>query len=60
MCGESAFVLYHSEGHRHLEDIDHLKVREGSVILVDMKGLEESFEGKIASIDLVNHRIELK
>ena len=60
MCGESAFVLYYSGGHRHLEDVDHIKIREGGILLVDMKGKESTVEGKIVSIDLVNRRIELK
>jgi predicted RNA-binding protein len=60
MCGESAFVLYYSEGHRHLEDVDHIKVKNGTVVLVDMKGVEKDIKGKIVSIDLVNRRIELK
>ncbi len=60
MCGESAFVLYHSGGHQHLEDVDHIKVQDGNVVLVDMNGLEKEVKGKIVSIDLINRRIELK
>ncbi len=60
MCGESAFVLYYSGGHKHLEDVDHIKVKNGTVVLVDMKGVEKDIKGKIVSIDLVNRRIELK
>jgi len=60
MCGESAFVLYHSGGHQHLEDVDHIKVKNDTVVLVDMKGVENDIKGKIVSIDLVNRRIELK
>jgi predicted RNA-binding protein len=58
MCNESAFVLYHKDGHQHLEDIDIIEVDGGSLRLKDMNGNETIVEGKIRTIDLINRRIE--
>ncbi len=38
MCNESAFVLFHKDGHRHLEEIDLIEVDEDSIRLKDMNG----------------------
>ncbi len=59
MCEESAFVLFHSGGERHLDDVDVLEVADGSVALTDMKGNETLIKGHIRLIDLVNRRIEI-
>ena len=59
MCGESAFVLYYPDGHRHLEDIDFMEIDEGKIRLVDLKGNKIDIEGTIRSIDFVNRRIEV-
>lgn len=58
MCNESAFVLFHKDGHQHLEDIDIIEVDEVSIRLKDMNGNETVIPGKIRTIDLVNRRIE--
>ena len=59
MCNESAFVLYHPGGHRHLEDVDILEFKNGTIRLQDMKGNQTVIEGKVRLIDLVNRRIEV-
>jgi len=58
MCNESAFVLFHKDGHLHLEDIDIIEVEEDSLRLKDMNGNERTIPGRIRTIDLVNRRIE--
>jgi predicted RNA-binding protein len=58
MCNESAFVLYHKDGHRHLEEIDLIEIDEDSIRLKDMNGIETIVPGRIRTIDLVNRRIE--
>jgi predicted RNA-binding protein len=58
MCNESAFVLYHKEGHQHLDDIDLIEVDGDNLRLKDMNGNETVVEGKIRTIDLINRRIE--
>ena len=58
MCNESAFVLFHKDGHRHLEDIDIIEVEEDSLRLKDLNGNETIVKGRIRTIDLVNRRIE--
>ncbi len=58
MCNESAFVLFHKEGHHHLDDIDLIQVEDGQIRLKDMKGNETIISGRIRTIDLVNRRIE--
>jgi predicted RNA-binding protein len=58
MCNESAFVLYHKDGHRHLAEIDLIEVDEASIRLKDMNGNETFLPGRIRTIDLVNRRIE--
>ncbi len=59
MCNESAFVLYYPGGHRHLEDVDILEFKNGTIRLQDMKGNQTVIEGKVRLIDLVNRRIEV-
>ena len=59
MCGESAFVLYFPEGHRHLDDVDVMEVSEEGVRLRDMNGNETTLPGRVRAIDFVNRRIEL-
>ena len=58
MCNESAFVLFHKDGHQHLENIDLIEIDEDSIRLKDMNGSETIVQGKIRTIDLVNRRIE--
>ena len=58
MCNESAFVLFHKDGHKHLEDIDLIEIDGDSLRLKDMNGSEMVVRGKIRTIDLVNRRIE--
>ena len=58
MCNESAFVLYHKDGHQHLEDIDLIEIDGDNLRLKDMNGNETTVQGKIRPIDLVNRRIE--
>ena len=58
MCNESAFVLYHKDGHKHLEDIDLIEIDEDNLRLKDMNGGETVIQGRIRTIDLVNRRIE--
>ena len=58
MCNESAFVLYHKDGHQHLEAIDLIEVDVDSIRLKDMNGNETIIPGRIRTIDLVNRRIE--
>jgi len=58
MCNESAFVLFHKDGHKHLEDIDLIEVDGDSLRLKDMNGSETTIPGRIRTIDLVNRRIE--
>jgi predicted RNA-binding protein len=58
MCNESAFVLYHKDGHRHLEEIDLIEIDEDSIRLKDLNGIETIVPGRIRTIDLVNRRIE--
>jgi len=58
MCNESAFVLFHKDGHQHLEDIDLIEIDEDSIRLKDMNGGETTIQGRIRTIDLVNRRIE--
>ena len=58
MCNESAFVLFHKNGHQHLEDIDLIEVDGDSIRLKDMNGGETVVQGRIRTIDLVNRRIE--
>ncbi len=59
MCGESAFVLYYPDGHRHLEDIDVVEIEGDEMRLMDMKGGETKIKGRIRTIDFVNRRIEV-
>jgi predicted RNA-binding protein len=59
MCNESAFVLYYPDGHRHLEDVDILEFKDGTIRLQDMNGNQTMIEGKVRLIDLVNRRIEV-
>ncbi len=58
MCNESAFVLFHKDGHQHLDDVDLIEVEDGEIRLKDMKGNETVVPGRIRTIDLVNRRIE--
>ena len=58
MCNESAFVLYHKDGHRHLDEIDIIEIDENGLRLKDMNGNETIIPGRIRTIDLVNRRIE--
>lgn len=58
MCNESAFVLYHKDGHKHLEDIDLIEIDGDNLRLKDMNGGETVIQGRIRTIDLVNRRIE--
>ena len=58
MCNESAFILYHKDGHQHLEDIDLIEIDGDNLRLKDMNGNETVVHGKIRTIDLVNRRIE--
>ena len=58
MCNESAFVLFHKDGHQHLEDIDIIEIEEESIRLKDMNGNETTVQGRIRTIDLINRRIE--
>ena len=58
MCNESAFVLFHKDGHKHLDDIDLIEVEDGEIRLKDMKGEETILPGRIRTIDLINRRIE--
>jgi len=58
MCNESAFVLFHKNGHQHLEDIDIIEIEEDSLRLKDMNGNESIIQGRIRTIDFVNRRIE--
>lgn len=59
MCGESAFVLFFPEGHRHLDDVDLMEFTDEGIKLRDMNGNETSVPGRIRTIDFVNRRIEL-
>ena len=58
MCNESAFVLFHKDGHQHLEDIDLIEIDGDNLRLKDMNGGETIVQGRIRTIDLVNRRIE--
>ena len=58
MCNESAFILFHKDGHRQLDDIDLIEVDESSLRLKDLNGNETIVPGRIRTIDLVNRRIE--
>ena len=58
MCNESAFVLFHKDGHRHLEDVDLIEIDGDNLRLKDMSGQEVLIQGRIRTIDLVNRRIE--
>ena len=58
MCNESAFVLFHKDGHQHLEDIDLIEIDGDNLRLKDMNGGETIVQGPIRTIDLVNRRIE--
>jgi len=58
MCNESAFVLFHKDGHQHLDDVDLIEIEDGEIRLKDMKGNETVVQGRIRTIDLVNRRIE--
>ena len=58
MCNESAFILFHKDGHQHLNEIDIIEVDEDSIRLQDMNGKETIVPGRIRTIDLVNRRIE--
>ena len=58
MCNESAFVLFHKDGHQHLEEVDIIEIDEDNIRLKDMNGNETVIPGRIRTIDLVNRRIE--
>jgi len=58
MCNESAFVLFHKDGHQHLADIDLIEIDGDNLRLKDMNGGETVVQGRIRTIDLVNRRIE--
>ena len=58
MCNESAFILFHKDGHQHLDQIDLIEVDEDTIRLKHMNGDETIVPGRIRTIDLVNRRIE--
>lgn len=60
MCNEAPFVLFHPGGERSLADVDIIKAEASRVILVDLKGQQHPFPGRITLVDLVARRIEVE
>ncbi len=59
MCNETPFQLFHDGQKASMADIDLIRVEEGQLVLVNLKGEKKVIPGQVKLIDFIARRIEV-
>jgi len=57
MCEAHAFIIHDGKEEKLLENVDELQVDGDSIRLVNIFGEQKTLQGRIESMNLVNHKI---